>query len=160
MSLGARSHRLVSEAARPFESRWTLRALYAEDKELYLRFREQQALWSEALVTGSEIDIEDQTAAMCRGWHAIARRMEEAGAPDDAYLIGVDPNTGMRVAIGDQLAARDRVREIDGEKTIWLTPHEVATLLASTQVIASLKNLFPGAELIDLYPSEPRSEAA
>jgi hypothetical protein len=82
--------------------------------------------------------------------------MEEAGAPDDAYLIGYDPITGMRVAIGDQLAARDRVREIHGEKTIWLTPHEVASMLAATQALAMLKDLFPGSELIELYPTEPR----
>lgn len=154
MSLLARSHRLVSEAARPFESRWTLRALYAEDKELYLRFREQQALWSEALVTGSEIDIQEQTDAMCRGWHAIVLRMDEAGAPDDAYLIGVDTETGVQVAIGDQLAARDRVKDVHGAQTIFLTPSEVATLLASSQVITSLKRLFPGAELIEIRPSK------
>jgi hypothetical protein len=64
------------------------------------------------------------------------------------------------VAIGDQIAARDRVRELHGERVIWLTPAEVATLLSSTQTIASMKRLFPGAELIDLYPAEPKSEAA
>jgi hypothetical protein len=153
MSVVARAHRAVSEAAKPFESRWTLRALLAEDKELYHRFREQQGLWNAALVTGSEIEIADQTAAMCRGWHAIAQRMDEAGVPDNAYLIGVDEETGTQVAIGDQLATRDRVREVHGEKTIFLTPSEVATLLTSTTVITSLKNLFPGAELLEIRPS-------
>lgn len=153
MSLVARSHRLVSEAARPFESRWTLKALYAEDKELYHRFREQQSLWNAALVTGSDIEIDDQTAAMVRGWQAIHSRMDEAEVPDDAYLIGVDTETGTQVAIGDRLAARDRVREVHGAQTVFLTPSEVAVLLASTQVVTSLKRLFPGAELLEIRPS-------
>lgn len=148
-----KAHRLVAEAARPFESRWTLKALYAEDKELYHRFREQQSLWSAALVTGSDVEIEDQTAAMCRGWHRITECLDTAGTPDDAYQIGVDPETGTQVAIGDQLAARDRVREIHGAQTIFLTPSEVAVLLASTQVVTSLKRLFPGAELLEIRSS-------
>ena len=151
------AHVRVSQAARPYESRWTLRALLAADPELYSKFREQQALWNAALITGDEGDIAEQTGAMCRGWAAITLRMEESGAPDDAYLIGVCPRTGTRVAIGDQIAARDRVRELEGERTIWLTPHEVATLMGSAQTLASLKGLFPGAELIDLYPTEPQA---
>ena len=75
--------------------------------------------------------------------------------PDDAYLLGVCPRTGTKVAIGDQTAARARVREVHGEAVIWLTPHECASLLASQQTVASLKRLFPGAELFDLYPHEP-----
>ena len=78
-----------------------------------------------------------------------------ADTPDDAYLLGVCPRTGTKVAIGDQVAARARVREIHGEQVIWMTPHECASLLASQQTVASLKRLFPGAELIDLYPNEP-----
>lgn len=155
-----RAYREVSAAAKPYESRWTLRALAVVDRELYLRFREQQALWEQALLAGTADEVSEQTAAMCRGWAAIALRLDQADAPDDAYMIGVCPRTGTRVAIGDQVAARDRVREIEGERTIWLTPHEVATLLGSQQALASLKNIFPGAELIDLYPGEPAKEDA
>ena len=36
-----------------------------------------------------------------------------------------------------------------------MTPHECASLLAANQTVASLKRLFPGAELIDLHPNEP-----
>lgn len=154
------AYALVSDAAQPFESRWTLRALLAIDPDLYRMFREQQALWDAALVTGSSDDVTEQTAALCRGWAAVTRRMEEAGAPDDAYLLGVCPRTGTKVAIGDQIAARARVREVNGDAVIWMTPHECASLLASQQVVASLKELFPGAELIDLYPHEPAKEDA
>jgi hypothetical protein len=30
-------------------------------------------------------------------------------------------------------------------------------MLASAQVLATMKGFFPGAELIDLYPTEPRA---
>lgn len=151
--------RLVSAAARSFESRWTLRSLLSVDPELHGKLLAQQALWHEALVTGASDEVSEQTSAMCRGWRAVTERMEKADAPDDAYLLGVCPKTGLRVAIGDQTAAMDRVREVHGEKVVWMTPGEVATLLAGTQAIATVKQAFPGAELIDLYPTEPECAA-
>jgi hypothetical protein len=157
VTAAARPYRDVAEASKPFESRWTLRALAVADKELYHRFLDQQSLWHAALMSGDEDDVRTETAAMCRGWEAITRRMEELKEPDCAYLIGVDPNTGTRVAIMDQVAARERVRVVEGEEVICITPHEVATMLASAQVLASMKGFFPGAELIDLYPTEPRA---
>jgi hypothetical protein len=149
---------VVSEAAQPFESRWTLRALLAVDPGLYEAFRDQQKLWEASLVIGEFDDVRQQTAAMVRGWAAITRRME--GTPDDAYLLGVCPRTGTKVAIGDQLAARARVREVHGEPVVFMTPHECASLLASHQTVASLKRLFPDSELLDLYPNEPAKEDA
>ena len=103
----------------------------------------------------SPAELRQQTDGMVRGWLAITRRLEEAGAEDDAYLLGVCPRTGTKVAIGEQLAARARVQELHGEAVVWMTPHEAATLLASHQTVASLKRLFPGAELLDLAPHEP-----
>jgi hypothetical protein len=155
----SKAYAAVSEAARHFESRWTLRSLWRIDPALHERLRRQIAKWDQALVTGTDEELEEQTAAMCRGWRAVARRMEEADIPDDAYLMGVCPKTGLRVAIGDQLAAMDRVRELHGDEVVWLTPAEVATMLAGAQALASVKALFPGAEIIDLYPTEPTSES-
>jgi hypothetical protein len=142
----ARAHAAVADAARPFESRWTLRSLAVVDKELYLRFREQQDDWNAALVTGDAEDIAEQTAAMCRGWAAAFAAMGDR--PDNAYLIGFDPETGTRVAISDQAAARERV----GDGAIWLTPNECAVLLGRVQPLAEMKGLFPGAEIIELKP--------
>jgi hypothetical protein len=168
------SYSQVSEAARSFESRWTLRALKRVDPGLYALFVEQRGLWEAALVKGGEADVEAQTEAMCRGWLAVARRMEEAGAEDDAYLLGRDERTGLRVAIGDQLAAMDRVREIEVPGALdendqpvmervpvtWVTPDEVATLLAAQQELLRIKGAFVGAEIVDLYPTEPKVDAA
>jgi hypothetical protein len=164
------SYSRVSDAAKAFESRWTLRALKRIDPGLYDLLAEQRSLWEAALIKGEETDVEAQTEAMCRGWRAVARRMEEAGAEDDAYLLGRDERTGLRVAIGDQLAAMDRVREVEVPGPLdendqpvmervpvtWVTPDEVATLLAAQQELLRIKGAFVGAEIIDLYPTEPK----
>ena len=142
----AEAHRLVADAARPYESRWTMRALLAVDRDLYLKFRDQQNLWHEALVTGTEDDIAEQTGAMCRGWQAITLRMD--GTEDDAYMIGVDDAKGITVAISSQKAARERVEELYGDRVVFLDPAEVATLLGRSETIATLKGDFPGSELL------------
>ena len=148
-------YRQVADAASAFESRWTLRALKRVDPELAALLSEQERLWGEALVTGSEAEIEEQTAAMCRGWAKVTARMQDE--PDDAYLIGMAPN-GLKVAIGNQRAAMARVREMHGEAVIFVTPDECATMLAAQQELAKIKGAFPGAEIIDLYPRERRLE--
>jgi hypothetical protein len=167
-------HARVADAASAFESRWTLRALRRVDPGLHAGLLEQQGLLDEAIVTGSEADIEEQGAAMCRGWALAARRMADAGEPDDAYLLGHDERTGLRVAIGDQLAARDRVREIgvpgaldendqpvtERVPVIWITPDECASLLAAQQELLRIKGAFPGCEITDLYPNEIKADAA
>ena len=145
--------RRVSDAAAPFESRWTLRTLQRLEPELFERFADQQGLYHEALVTGTPDDVEEQSAAMCRGWAAVTRAMEAAGAPDDAYLLGF--HAGTRVAIGEQKHAIARVRELHGDQVVWITPDEVAALIAGLEAIKVAKSLWPDAEIIRLYPKEP-----
>ncbi|MEI7605883.1 MAG: hypothetical protein WCJ64_00730 [Rhodospirillaceae bacterium] len=144
--------RRVSEAAAPFESRWTLIALQRIDPDLHDRLVEQQQLYHEALVTGDSSDVEEQAAAMCRGWAAVARAMEAASVPDDAYLLGF--HGGTRIAIGEQKHAMARVRELHGAPVIWITPDEVAALVAGLEAIKGAKSLWPDAEIIRLYPKE------
>jgi hypothetical protein len=136
--------REVAEAARSYESRWTLAALKLVDSGLYARFCEQQGAWGEALVTGSRQDIADQTGGMVRGWIAITRRMEEAGAEPDAWVDGVDARTGLRVRICRQRAAAD------ASPHPVVTPDEVAALLAAHRAVLEVKQLYPGAEVIDV----------
>jgi len=153
----------VSDAAKPFESRWTLRALQRVDADLHQLLVEQQSLYHEALVTGSTGDAKEQAAAMCRGWAAATRRMEQAGVEDDAYLLGLHPATGTKVAIGSAKHAIDRVRQVHGEDVIWMTPDEVAAMVAgleSLKGIQAVKNLWPDAEVIRLYRDEPAQDDA
>ena len=148
----------VGQAAEAFESRWTLAALERVEADLHQRFAEQQDLYHQALITGDEHDVEEQAAAMCRGWAAVAQAMEAAGVEDDAYLLGFHPRTGTRVAIGEQKHAIARVRELHGDKVVWITPDEVAAMVGGMEAIKAVKGVFPDAEVINLYPAEPARE--
>ena len=148
----------VAEAALPFESRWTLAALKRVDADLYRRFRDQHPLFDQALFTGTAEEIDLHGAALCRGYSQVIQALERAAEPDDAYLLGEDMRTGFRVAIGQQKAAARRVRGVHGQAVIWITPDEVAAVIANVEAfkpIAVIKRLFPGAEMLDLHPGEP-----
>jgi len=154
---------LVSAAAAPFESRWTLRALRGVDRELHDRLVEQQGLYHEALITAHLRDLEEHAAAMVRGWRVVVARMEQAQVDDDAYLIGRCPRTGTTVAIGSARQASARVREIHGDRVIWMTPDEVAVMMGGLQgirTVEAVKGFWPTAEIIELYPDEPAKDDA
>ena len=95
--------REVAEAARSYESRWTLAALKLVDPALFALFTDQQVDWGKSLLDGTPADIREQTGSMVRGWVAITRRMEEAAA-----------------------------------------------LLAAHRTVLEVKQLYPGAEVIDV----------
>ena len=144
----------VSSAAAQFESRWTMLALRRVDEGLARRLHEQRGLFDEACFAGEGSEVEEHGAAMCRGYAAAVRALTSADEPDDAYLLGSDPASGLKVAIGSQKAAVARVREIHGQDVIWLTPDEVAALMASVEAfkfVGAVKQLFPGAEVIQRY---------
>jgi hypothetical protein len=152
---------VVAEAALPFEARWTLTALKRADDDIHRRLIDQRSLFDRALLIGSAEDIELHGAALCRGYAMAIQALERAAEPDDAYLLGQDVRSGFRVAIGQQKAAAQRVRELHGEKVIWITPDEVAAIVANIEAfkpIATIKRLFPGAEILDIHPGEPAKE--
>jgi hypothetical protein len=117
----------VSRAAAAFESRWTELSLRRVDNELARRFHEQRNLFHAALLKGDKGEVERQGAAMCRGYAAVVKVMEEAGVEDDAYQLGQDPQTGTKVAIGVQKAAVERVRQLHGQDVVWIAPTAIAT---------------------------------
>jgi len=125
---------------------------------------DQISLFHEALVCGQDADVSEHGAAMCRGWAAAVAAAERAALEDDAYLLG--QSGGVMVAIGPQRAAETRVRDLHGDRAIWLTPDEVAALVAGLQcvgAVAKAKALWPGAEIISLverYADEPGAAEA
>jgi hypothetical protein len=148
----------VSAAALPLERRWTWLALRRVDDDLARRLHEQRGLFDQACVAGSADDVATHGAAMCRGYAAAVRTMEQSGHPDDAYMLGCDTATGFKVAVGEQRACVERVRELHGNNVVWVTPDEVAKLMASVEQfkgIAAIKQMFPGAEIIDRYVDQP-----
>jgi hypothetical protein len=149
---------MIAKRAQEFEQRWTRLTLKRVDGELAEKFERQRDLFDEACITGTVAQIYAHGEAMLRGYAAVTRALERAGVEDDAYLIGRCPKTGTMVAIGNQKAAGDRVREIHGEQVVLLSPDEVATLFGSIEAlktIAAIKRRFPGAEVIDRHPGEP-----
>jgi hypothetical protein len=158
MTLVEQMRARTSEAAVAFESRWTMRALKRVDNDLYEAVEEQRQLFHEAILKGEDEEIKEHGEAMCRGWAAAITRMEEANELDDAYMLG--QSHGTTVAIGAQRSASARVRELHGDRVVWLTPDEVAAMFAGLQDVAKVKALWPGAEIVrvERYPDEPAQE--
>ncbi len=150
----------VADAAAPFERRWMLAALKRADAGIYRRLSDQRALFDRMLVTGSAEEIEVHGASLCRGYAIAIQTLERAAEPDNAYLLGQDMRTGLRIAIGVQKATAMRVRELHGD-IVWITPDEVAAIVANADAfkpIAAIKRLFPGAEMLDVHAGEPAKE--
>lgn len=153
-----RWHLEASSAASIFERRWTRHALKRVDGVLAQKLHEQRGLFDKAMLTGTAAEIEAQGAAMCRGYAAATKAMEQSGEPDDAYFVGQDPKSGFRVAIGHQRAAADRVSELHGQNVVWVSADEVAEIMASLQgfkAINAVKQFFPGSEVVDIRPHDP-----
>ena len=147
----------VSAAAAAFERRWTRAALVRVDAGLAKRLFAQIQDFDRALVTGEVEDVERQGAATVRGYDVCRRAMEGSAEPDDAYVLGFDEQTGVRVAIGHQRAAAERVAELHGASVVWMSADEVAGLLAGVEAFktaAAVKRLWPGS-VIERYPDEP-----
>lgn len=147
----------TSEAAEAFEGRWTMRALRRVDSDLAEALQDQIDMFNKELVTGRMSDVKEQGEALIRGYAVCAKAMSESGEPDDAYMIGEDIATGTKVAVGFNRSCINRVRELHGERVVWVTPDEVASMFAGMQTVARVKQLWPGAEIerIDRYEDEP-----
>lgn len=144
----------VSKAAACFEARWTDLSLRRVDSGLAQRLFEQRGLFDEACVIGAVDDIETQGAAMCRGYAAAVKAMEQAGEGDDAYMLGSDPTTGLKVAVGLSKASVGRVTELHGQDVVWVTPDEVAALMSSVEAFRfahAVKQRWPAAEMVRRY---------
>jgi hypothetical protein len=141
----------VTAAALAFEARWTRNALRRVAPELADRLDQQTRLYQEAVEDGTAEQIETQGGGMCRGYAVCAAAMQTAKADDDAYLIGVSDD--VTVAIGDARAAVDRVKERFGRDVVFVTPDEVAEMLAKLPALSEVKRVFSGAEIVEIRKS-------
>ncbi|QDZ07469.1 hypothetical protein FPZ24_08225 [Sphingomonas panacisoli] len=140
----------VAPAETAFRSRWRLGTLRRVDADLYDRVCEQIDLYNTALITGTAVEVQDQAAAMVRGWRAAVAALESPLLPDDAYLVGVDYNTGTRVVVVEQAGSVGRVQALKGERVVIVTPDEVARMVAGMAIVAEAKQFFPDAELLSV----------
>lgn len=146
--------RAIAAAATAYEARWTLAALHRVDSEIHGRLRRQIDLWLEASRRGDEDEIVTQGEALVRGYRRAVEVMVTAEAEDDAYVMGVDEASGLRIAIGHQAAAADRVAALYPD-AVWLSPDEVAGILNSLdgfRFILEAKRRFPGAVALPQRP--------
>jgi hypothetical protein len=141
----------VTEAALAFEARWTRNTLRRVDPDLADRFDRQTRLYLEAVEDGTAEQIETHGAGLCRAYAVCAARLQDARADDDAYLIGQADD--VTVAIGDARAAIDRVKEKFGRDVVFVTPDEVAEMLAKLPALSEVKRVFSGAEIVEIRKS-------
>jgi len=144
---------LVGQAEATFRNRWRLGTLRRVNADLHEALVDQIDLFNTAMVTGSDSDAKEQAAAMVRGWRAAVAALEAPLEPDDAYLVGVDWNTGTRVVIAEQSGSVGRVQSVNGERVVIVTPDEVARMVAGMTVLAEVKQFFPDAELLQVQPA-------
>lgn len=149
----------VNDAAAAFERRWTLGALRRLDAELHAKLLRQKDRYSQALVTGTLADARKHAEGMERGWNAAVTAMEGAQAPEDAYWVGQAKN-GQKIAITQQRTAMGRVQEVHGNNVAVFTPDELADLVVGFELVKQAKELFPDAEIINVYPGEPAKDDA
>ena len=151
---------LVAPAEQAFRSRWRLSTLARVNADLHEALLDQISLYNTALITSSDDEAREHAAAMVRGWRAACAALEAPLQDDDAYFVGIDYKTGLHVVIGEQQASKGRVQIRDDRKVIFMTPDELATLVAGIQIIAEAKTVFPDAEVIQLYPEYGNDQAA
>lgn len=147
MNVDIKSVTAVRDAEDSFLMRWRLSSLQRIDKELHDLLDEQRNLFEVALFGPNEAETELQAAATVRGWKAACSAMLAISQPDDAWLYGTDPATGVVVAIGER--GKPHVEMKDGQRLVYVTPDEVAKLVAGMGLLVEVKNAFPDAEVIE-----------
>jgi len=144
----------ITAAATAYEARWTLAALARVEPDIHSRMQRQIALWATACRGDDDDEIVTQGEALVRGYRRAIEVMTTAGAEDDAYMLGSDEASGLRIAIGHQVAAADRVAALYPD-AVWLSPDEVAGILHSLdgfRFILEAKRHFPAAVTMPQRP--------
>jgi len=155
----------VNDVKAKFEGRWMMLSLNRVDPVLYQNLYEQICIFDDISITGSPEDIEEHGEATIRGFEIAIKTMEKSEIVDDSYMMGCCPMTGFKIAIGSAKGSTKRVREVYGQDVVFISPDELATIVATkgeceSKVIAFIhetKKLFPGAELIASRYSEEGS---
>jgi len=143
-------HEAIEEAIlaeQVFLSRWRLSSLKRVDPKLYDRLEEQRILFDKAIFSDDR-ESKLQGEAMQRGWAAATQRMIVLDEPDDAFMYGTDPKTGAVVAIGVAPPKDSRLHLKNGHRVTFVTPDEVATMVAAYGALIAVKQAFPDCEVL------------
>ena len=130
-----------------FHARWTWTALHRVNPDLHQRLFDQVQVYdSRCVIEEDWNELEAIAQATVRGYTLAIKVMVEAVYPDDAYMLGIDRTTGLRVVIRE----RHGLMPPTELEAVSMTPDEVATLLAASRAILSVKEIFPGAVITGL----------
>jgi len=136
----------TAAAKAAFEAKWTLLSLENGDPSLAQRLREQQSLFDTACVTGTMDEVEDQGAALVRGWEYCAAELGDWAEAPGAFLTGGADGPETCVLISYERPESDEwVRKHYGESWVWMSPDEVAYLLSLPELrqVLAVKRQFP-----------------
>jgi len=147
----------VNAIADQFHARWTWAALSRVNPDLYRRMFDQVQIYdSRCVIEENWSELEAIAQATVRGYTLAIKTMVEAQVDDDAYLLGIDRTTGLRVVIRNRHGAMPPAEP----EAVSLTPDEVASLLAASRAILSVKEIFPGAVINGLEPKRQHEPGA
>lgn len=154
-------HRNVETVRAAFDARWTMSALERVDAPLAEKLRTQVSKFHRSLVVSDLDEVEKHGAATVRGYRRAIDVMEAAEVEDDAYLVGQDSQSGLRVVVARSNATLTHDPKRFGENAFVVQVDELARLFASTPnfaVLAAAAKSFPGCGVY--IPSGGDADAA
>ena len=119
----------VDKAALAFEARWSRSALRKHSPKLAHALQAAHDQFASAMDVGSSADIENAGTRLCRSYAMVSAALQNANMPDDAYMIGRDPESGLEVIIAASPAAAKRALQVHPFAK-WFTPDEFARLIS------------------------------
>ncbi|MCP4700700.1 MAG: hypothetical protein GY862_28175 [Gammaproteobacteria bacterium] len=154
--------RPVDAIAKDMESKWGIDRLASlVDPSLGARFGKAKAQLDEAIMEHNADLVIAYAGAMIRGWQALDAAATAAGASPVADVAVAwswrHPESNQPYVITRDNATSGAVRKFDGTARIY-TLDEVCRIIASVEdksndVVGTVKDLFPGAEVVELRNS-------
>lgn len=152
-------HRNVETVRSAFDARWTMSALERVDRELAERLRSQVSKFHKSLLMSELDEVQKHGAATVRGYRRAIETMDTARAEPDAYLVGQDSQSGLRVVVSRTNATLTNPPADLGENVFIVQVDELARLFASTPnlaFIAAVAKAVPGCGVyVHHTPIEP-----
>lgn len=145
----------IARAASAYEARWSWLALRRVDPDIAGRLDRQRKLYETAKATRSIDGVTQQGQGLCRGYRKAVEAMEAAQEPEDNYLVGQCPRTGLRIVISDNPGVAQTAGESMG--CGWFSPDEIAALFADTEgarALMAVKRAWPGATIQSVTSTE------
>ena len=131
-------HKAVETVRAAFDARWTTSALRRVDIDLADKLAAQVSKFHKALLVSDVDDVEKHGNATVRGYRRAIEVMDAADVEHDAYLVGQDTQSGLRVVVSRSNATATNPPDTIGDNVFIVQVDELARLLASVPNLAFL----------------------